>query len=126
LKGLRAWRKKYLHTPTFPMKYISWNVRGINSLIKQRCLKTLISDEKPSTMLLEETKCTSITMEKMATRCWRGCNVTIVDVEGESGGLAIIWNPNKISLSSFFTTQCTISSKFQPIGYDQSGYITNV
>jgi hypothetical protein len=64
------------------LKNISWNVRGINNLIKQRCLKTLISDEKPSTVLLEETKCASITMEKMATRCWRGWNVTTVDVEG--------------------------------------------
>jgi exonuclease III len=65
-------------------------------------------------------------MEKMATECWRGCNVIAVDVEGASGGLSILWNTNKISLFSFFTTRHTISSKFQPIGYDQSGYISNV
>jgi hypothetical protein len=77
-------------------------------------------------MLLQETKCTSITMEKMATRCWRGCNVIAIDAEGALGGLAILWNPIEISLSSFFTTQHTISAKFQPMGSNQSGYITNV
>jgi len=77
-------------------------------------------------MLLQETKCTSITMEKMATRCWRGCNVIAIDVEGALGGLAILWNPIEISLSSFFTTLRNISTKFQSIGSDQYGYITNV
>jgi exonuclease III len=108
------------------MKYISWNVRGLNNPSKKICLKTLISEEKPSIMMIQETKCTSTTMEKMAIKCWRSCNVIAIDVEGASGGLAILWNPSEITLSSFFTTHRSITSKFQPIGSDQSGYITNV
>jgi exonuclease III len=108
------------------MKIISWNVRGLNNPRKQRCLKTLIDDEKPSIMMIQETKCNSITMEKLATKCWKGCNAIAVDVEGASGGLAILWNPNEIFLSHFFTTRHTISAKFQPIGSEQTGYITNV
>jgi hypothetical protein len=41
-------------------------------------------------MMLQETKSTSITMEIMATICWKGCNVIAVYVEGESGGPDIL------------------------------------
>jgi hypothetical protein len=97
-----------------------------HNLSKKKCLKTLISDEEPSIMLLQETKCTSITMEKMVIGCWRSCNVIAVDVEGELSGFSIVYNLIEISLSSFFTTLRNISTKFQPIGFDQYGYITNV
>lgn len=76
--------------------------------------------------MIQETKCSSTTMEKMAIKCWRSCNVVAIDVEGASGGLAIFWNPSEISLSSFFTTRHSITTKFQPIGSDQSSYITNI
>jgi hypothetical protein len=89
-------------------------------------MNTLIKDEKPFLMMIQETKCNSITMEKLATNFWRGCNPIVVDVEGTRGRLAILWNPNEIFLSHFFTTRHAILAKFQTIGSEKTGYITNV
>ena len=78
----QEYRKKIiLPPPTFPMKFISWNVRGLNSPSKKICLKTLISKGNPSIMMIQETKCTSTNMEKIAIKCWRSCNVIAIDDE---------------------------------------------
>jgi exonuclease III len=54
----------FLPNPTLSMIIISWNVRGLNGPSKQRSLKTLISVEKPSMIMIQKTKCNSATLEK--------------------------------------------------------------
>jgi len=51
--------------PNFPMKLISWNMRGLNSPSKHRMLKNMIQLEKPAVVFLQETKSTSTTLENI-------------------------------------------------------------
>lgn len=48
--------------------------------------------EKPSILFLQETKCSSKILERVATKAWPGGLVTAVDAEGASGGLEILWD----------------------------------
>jgi len=74
------------------MKLISWNIRGLNGPGKGRLLKNMIMQEKPQILFLQETKCNSSDLERIAAKVWRGGLTTIVDVYGESGGLEILWD----------------------------------
>jgi len=74
------------------MKLISWNIRGLNGPRKGRLLKNMLMQEKPSILFLQETKCSSVTLEKIAAKVWPSGLVAAVDAQGASGGLAILWD----------------------------------
>lgn len=50
------------------MKLISWNIRGLNNPRKGRLLKNMLMQEKPSILFLQETKCNSTVLEKIAAK----------------------------------------------------------
>lgn len=83
------------------MKLISWNVRGLNSPTKHRMLKNMIQQEKPSIVFLHETKGNNVVLEKVMNKTWTECRSVSVDASGASGGLAILWNPQILSLQDF-------------------------
>jgi len=64
------------------MKLLSWNIRGLNGPRKGKLLKKLIMEEKPTTLFLQETKCNSTLLEKIAAKAWPGGLVTAVDSQG--------------------------------------------
>lgn len=72
------------------MKLISWNIMGLNSLRKGKLLKNMIMQEKPSILFLQETKCNTTILEKIAAKAWPGGLVTAIDAQGAPGGLAIL------------------------------------
>jgi len=74
------------------MKLISWNIRGLNSPRKGRLLKNMLMQEEPNILVLQETKCNSIVLEKIADKAWPGGLVTVVDAQGASGGLVVLWD----------------------------------
>jgi exonuclease III len=50
------------------MIVISWNIRGLNSKGKQRYLKEKLKKEKPSVMILQETKISVQQIEQLIDR----------------------------------------------------------
>jgi hypothetical protein len=52
--------------------------------------------------------------------------VFYTDSVGAAGGLAILWDPNHMTLSGPFSTAGTLSAHFAIIGSSQEGTITNV
>ena len=74
------------------MKLISWNIRGLNGPRKGRLLKNMLMEEKPAILFLQETKCNSTVLEKIAAKAWPGGLVIAVDAQGASGGLAVLWD----------------------------------
>jgi exonuclease III len=69
------------------MKFISWNVRGINGPTKHRMIHRNILQENPSIILIQETKCSSSNLETLMAHLWKGSMATTVDANGASGGL---------------------------------------
>lgn len=108
------------------MKLISRNVRGLNSPSKQRMLKNLIQLEKPSVLFLQEMKGNSATLETILNRVWLGSCSVSVDASGASGGLAVIWNPQILTLQYFPATHFLIRATFHLIGKNIHGHLSNV
>eukprot|EP00253_Pinus_taeda_P019122 PITA_19122 len=108
------------------MKLISWNIRGLNCPRKGKLLKNLIMEEKPKILFLQETKCNSTILEKIAAKAWPGGLVTAVDAQGASGGLAILWDAGKIQLVNIHVNKNFIQAVFHFLGTNIYGHITNV
>ncbi|TYI86331.1 hypothetical protein E1A91_D04G058000v1, partial [Gossypium mustelinum] len=72
------------------MKFLSWNCRGMGSLATIRELKQLLVANRPDIIFLCETKMNAIEFQKVQTRC-RMQNGLVVNSEGRSGGLALMW-----------------------------------
>jgi exonuclease III len=114
------------NTTIIMMKIITWNIRGLNGRSKQRILRDCIRVENPDILLLQETKCVGTEAETIFQCIWRGCEFIHTDSTGASGGLAILWNPNNITLRRPFSTIGTLTAHFEITGSTQEGDITNV
>jgi exonuclease III len=108
------------------MKIISWNIRGLNGRSKQRLLRDMLIAEKPDIMLLQETKCAIEEMDKILPSCWKQGQGIYIVAMGAAGGLALLWNPNSVTMDNFFTTKWSISTAYRLIGSNKPGYLTNV
>lgn len=108
------------------MKLISWNIKGLNGPGKGRLLKNMIMLEKPQILFLQETKCNSNTLERIAAKTWPGGLVTAVDANGVSGGLEIIWDARTIMLNNIHANKNFIQAIFHIIGTNIYGHLTNV
>lgn len=108
------------------MKLISWNIRGLNGPRKRKILKNMLKQEKPSILFLQETKCSSTVLDKIAAAAWPGGLVTAVDAQGASGGLAILWDARIINLSNILANKNFIQATFHLSGTNAHGLLTNV
>lgn len=107
------------------MKLISWNMRGLNSPSKHRMLKTMIKLEKPAIVFLQETKSTNVLLEKILRKAWPGSRSVSVDAIGASGGLAIVWNLQTLTLQDFHASRNFIQATFHILGMELHGLLTN-
>ena len=108
------------------MKLISWNIRGLNGPKKGRILKNMLKQEKPSILFLQEMKCSSTILEKIAAKAWLGGLVTAVDAQGASGGLAILWDARTIHLNNILANKNFTQATFHLSGTNARGFLTNV
>jgi len=108
------------------MKLISWNIRGLNCPRKGKLLKNMLMEEKAAVLFLQETKCNSIVLEKIAAKAWPGGIVAAVDAQGTSGGLAVLWDARKIQMTNIHANKNFIQAIFHIIGTNIYGHITNV
>ncbi|XP_058741383.1 uncharacterized protein LOC131613755 [Vicia villosa] len=83
------------------MKILSWNCRGLSSPRAIPNLRKLAHTHQPDIIFLSETltktcKLESIRVGLKFTACF------VIDVDGRSGGLAVLWkNSNKCSVQNF-------------------------
>ena len=85
-----------------------------------------IHQEKPTILMLQETKSNSDNLDNLMARLWRGSRSISVDSARASGGLTISWNPLEEDLDNFLASRHSISTHFHPIGTNLHGRITNV
>ncbi|XP_057775236.1 uncharacterized protein LOC130994218 [Salvia miltiorrhiza] len=83
------------------MNFISYNIRGLGSVAKQRDVGEIIKKHKAELCFIQETK-----LEKFpdfVCRAWWGTNnfdLAVRNSEGRSGGIASIWNTDVFAASS--------------------------
>ena len=89
-------------------------------------LKKNIQQDKPSILMLQETKPNSTTLNSLIHRLWKGSQCIFVDSIGASGGLTIVWNPLEVEMDNFLATRCSITASLHILGTVVHGRITNV
>eukprot|EP00253_Pinus_taeda_P028735 PITA_28735 len=82
--------------------------------------------EKPQVCFFQETKCNSSKLERILTKAWPRCRSVAVDASGASGGLAIAWNSQTVSLSDFHASHHLIQATFHILGTNVHGNLSNV
>lgn len=89
-------------------------------------LKNMIKMEKPQMCFLQETKCNSSTLGDILSKAWPGCRSVAVDAMGASGGLAIAWNSQAVTLTDFHASHHLIQAVFHILGTNIHGNLSNV
>lgn len=80
------------------MKITSWNARGLNAPSKKRLLKQNLTAFQSEITIIQETKLDMTESNKLGLKLnqWQS---EFMESLGASGGLGIIWNPQKVNLS---------------------------
>jgi exonuclease III len=87
------------------MKIVSWNCRGLDSSHKKEDLKKLLHVEKPSILMLQETKLGDLETLNDLQKNWNYCDGRVVSSIGASGGIRIFWKRANFDLQSQVQTQ---------------------
>lgn len=82
------------------MKIVSWNCRGMGSKAKEEAMRSLIRQESPDILLVEETKMEESSFVQANRKFWKKDGAHATSARGASGGLGSLWNPHKFSLIS--------------------------
>ena len=91
------------------MEILSWNIRGLNSLRKQRLLKKKVKIENLDIIFLQETKCSNKKMKEVCRKFGRRMELLEVEGNGSEGGLATLWKPQSLQLISVEATRFFVS-----------------
>lgn len=108
------------------MKLVSWNIRGCNHPRKMKTLARKIKQEKPTVLFLQETKCSSESMEGYSQRIWKGCRVIATDAKGMSGGMAILWQPSRNNMTAGRANTFSVTMDFAIEGRNVKGTLVNI
>ena len=71
------------------MIILSWNVRGLNSIPKQKAIHELVVDHSPDILCIQETKLSVDSLFCSAPKIWFLGQCQCVGALGSFGGLAI-------------------------------------
>eukprot|EP00253_Pinus_taeda_P018479 PITA_18479 len=108
------------------MIVISWNIRGLNSKGKQRYLKEKLKKEKPSVMILQETKNLVQQIEEFMDKNKMHYEVMGQVAIGSAGGIEILWNPNDIILDSWTSMSRILTGLGRIVGTKEQVVISGV
>ncbi|RVW94236.1 LINE-1 retrotransposable element ORF2 protein [Vitis vinifera] len=97
----------------FPMKIISWNVRGLGSRNKRRMVKDFLRSENPDVVMIQETKKENCD-RRFVGSVWtvRNKDWVALPASGASGGILIIWDSKNLSREEVVIGSFSVSVKF--------------
>ena len=82
------------------MNIISWNIKGCGNPRKWKTLNQKIKQETPDILFLQETKCSFGGLENIKDKIWKGSNLMALDAARQSGGVAILLQPQTMEFSN--------------------------
>eukprot|EP00253_Pinus_taeda_P036581 PITA_36581 len=99
---------------------------GLNSRGKQRYIKDKLKKEKPSIMILQETKILVPQLAEIIDKSNLPYQVIGQDAIGAAGGIAILWNPNEIIIDNWSSMNGSITGLGRIVGTPQQVIIIGV
>eukprot|EP00253_Pinus_taeda_P013029 PITA_13029 len=94
--------------------------------LSERYLKEKLKKEKPSVMILQETKISVHQIEKLIDRYKMHYEVMGQDAIGSAGGIAILWNPDDIILDSWTSMRGILTGLGRIVGTREQVVISGV
>ena len=108
------------------MKITTWNIRGLESRIKQRNLEKRIKEEKPNIVFIQETKCPMERIHEKHRKWLNRYEYLEVKANKSAGDIITLWDPQKFGVIDAEASRHHLSLIFQPVGDRQCYMITNV
>jgi exonuclease III len=111
-----------------PFKFLTWHVRGLNSVARQDDVKQVISLHKPNLVCLQETKIQDVTTATIRNSLGMDYQDSFVflPAAGTSGGIILVVNSSVLQLSSPSTTSHTISASVLDLRRSKSWMVIGV
>ena len=91
------------------MIVLSWNVRGLNSIPRQKAVRRLIESQSPDMVFIQETKLSLDGLAKCAAYIWPHGSWQGVGALNGSGGVACFWDPRKVFPLWWLSSRSSIS-----------------
>ncbi|KAK8675243.1 hypothetical protein V6N13_033312 [Hibiscus sabdariffa] len=109
------------------MKVVSWNVRGMGADVKWSQLRGLIKRHSVDMVFVQESKLASFS-QLDAKRLWGDdeVNFRITSAEGRSGGLLVLWDKKRFTVSSSICERRFIALKGRWVLEDLEASMVNV
>ena len=82
--------------------------------------------ENPDILFLQETKCSLEGLEKIRNMIWKGCQLMALDVVGQAGGIAILWQPRVAELSGWRANKFSLMADFCLLDSGVKGSLGNI
>ena len=108
------------------MNLISWNIRGCGNPRKWKSLNRKIKQESLDILFLPETKCSYRGLEKIKDKIWKGSHVMAINAAGQSGGIAILWQPRMVEFSNWRANKFSLMAYFCLLDYGVQGMVGNI
>ena len=91
------------------MIILSWNIRGLNSIPRQKVIQNLVVDHNLDVLCIQETKLSVESMVQYASNIWSHGQCQCVGVIGNADGLTFFWDPRKISPLGWVSSHSALS-----------------
>jgi exonuclease III len=87
------------------MKVVFWNCRGLGRRDKKEEVRKMLKLEKPSILLIQETKMRDQETLQDMQKIWKKCEGKTISSRGASGGLGTFWNAKEFKLEDQVQSQ---------------------
>jgi exonuclease III len=116
------------NTATFSdWSVLSFNVRGINSVVKGNGIHCAIRDSRCEIVCLQETKKELFDRADLRKFCPNSLDVfTFVPSVGNSDGFITVWNSSKLVGTVIFQNDYALSVEFYANSSNESWIVTNI
>ena len=107
------------------MIILSWNVRGLNNTCRQNDIHDLIVIHSVDVFCVQETKVFVEVMHQLAPCIWYFGHCQSIVSQGNSRGLALFWDPHKISPLWWISSHYSISMVATALDSSETILVTN-
>jgi len=108
------------------MKITTWNIRGLNVTSKRRILENRLFSQHLDIVLLQESKCSSKSMETLKKLISNSHQCISIDAIGQARGLITFWKKRKFIVQNTLSTKHSLSVIVNMPDSWQLIYVTNV
>lgn len=107
------------------MRITSWNARGLNAPRKRRLFKQHLKSFNSEIISIQETKLNKAKGDKFNKMLGLWDSI-FIEAKGASGGLGIIWNPKKVTLTYLVNNNNWLCASIQSLKSDTQFILINV